>query len=316
MRALANLILRGSPSAILVTAVAAVLSIALPPFSHLSGAALGLVTLRKGLRDAFIVLVGASAVLFAVGQMSIAAGTATEVFLGAMVTALWLPIIATAYTLRTTRNMGASLLLIGALALVAVLGIFVSLDDVAGWWRLVLHNLLRPLLEESNVPMLSSEIEAVITGMARVMSGIMAVVVLYTTMINLFIARWFQAIVYNPGGFRTEFLALRMGRRTAIGALVVVLSGALGSGTFGDLALNMALVVMAMYSLQGLALAHAIVAAGKAHTAWLIGTYVLMLFFLPHVMLVLSAAGFADSWVDFRKRMGMSGPTQGDDSQA
>ena len=316
MRALANLILRGSPSAILVTAVAAVLSIALPPFSHLSGAALGLVTLRKGLRDAFIVLLGASAVLFAVGQMSVAAGTATAVFLGAMVTALWLPIIATAYTLRTTRDMGASLLLVGALALVAVVGIFVSLDDVAGWWRLVLHNLLRPLLEESNVPMLSSEIEAVITSMARVMSGIMAVVVVYTTMINLFIARWFQAIVYNPGGFRTEFLALRMGRRTAIGALVVVLSGALGSGTFGDLALNLALVVMAMYSLQGLALAHAIVAAGKAHNAWLIGTYVLMLFFLPHVMLVLSAAGFADSWVDFRARMRLSGPSQGDDSQA
>ena len=79
---------------------------------------------------------------------------------------------------------------------------------------------------------------------------------------------------------------------------------------------TLALVVMAMYSLQGLALAHAIVAAGKTHNAWLIGTYVLMLFFLPHVMLVLSAAGFADSWVDFRARMRLSGPSQGDDSQA
>lgn len=316
MRALANLILRGSPSAILVTAVAAVLSIALAPFSHLSGAALGLVTLRKGLRDAFIVLVGAGAVLFAVGQLSIAAGTATAVFLGAMVTGLWLPIIAAAYTLRVTRNMGASLLLVGALAGVAVLAFFVSLDDVAGWWRLVLHNLLVPLLEKSNVPMLASEIDAVITGMARVMTGIMAAVLIYTTMINLFIARWFQAIVYNPGGFRSEFLALRMGKRTAIGALVVVLSGALGSGVFGDLALNLALVVLTMYSLQGLALAHAIVAAGKAHNAWLIGTYVLMLFFLPHVMLVLSAAGFADSWVDFRARMRLSSPPQPGDGDS
>jgi uncharacterized protein YybS (DUF2232 family) len=176
--------------------------------------------------------------------------------------------------------------------------------------------MLSPLLQGAAVPMLSSEIEATIEGMARIMPGIVTAAVVYTTMINLFIARWLQAVVYNPGGFRTEFLALRLGRRAAVAALLVVVLGAVGSGGMADIAINLALVATAVFSLQGLALAHAIVAAGRAHNAWLIGIYVLMIFVLPHVMLVLSAAGFADSWMDFRARLRISAGPPGQDSGA
>jgi hypothetical protein len=45
-----------------------------------------------------------------------------------------------------------------------------------------------------------------------------------------------------------------------------------------------------------------VVAVTNAHIAWLVGVYVLMLFALPQVVLVLSAAGFVDSLMDFRRR--------------
>ena len=79
--------------------------------------------------------------------------------------------------------------------------------------------------------------------------------------------------------------------------------------------LNLLLIVVAMYSLHGLSLAHALVNATKIHHGWLVGIYILMLFFLLQVMVVLSALGFADSWADFRARIRSRGQRPGKDLQ-
>jgi hypothetical protein len=60
---------------------------------------------------------------------------------------------------------------------------------------------------------------------------------------------------------------------------------------------------MAAFLLQGVALVHGAVAALGAAKGWLIGFYILLFIALPHSFTVVSAAGFADSWLDFRKRM-------------
>ena len=61
MRGLATLIMRGSPMAALVAAVSGVLALLMPPLALIGGAAVALVTLRRGPQQGLLVLVLATA---------------------------------------------------------------------------------------------------------------------------------------------------------------------------------------------------------------------------------------------------------------
>jgi len=85
----------------------------------------------------------------------------------------------------------------------------------------------------------------------------------------------------------------------------------LTSGNFANYSLNLLILVMTLYSLQGLAIVYAVIAATGAHAGWLIALYIMMFFALPYAMLVLSITGFSDNWLDIRARVkkgGSSGP--------
>jgi hypothetical protein len=60
--------------------------------------------------------------------------------------------------------------------------------------------------------------------------------------------------------------------------------------------------------IQGVALAHGIIGKLGSSSGWLIGLYLLLLFALPHTVIVLATAGIADAWFDFRARLGPRGP--------
>ena len=56
MKSLASFILRGPAQAILVTVLTGVLALALPPLSLISGAAIALITVRKGPQAGAIIM--------------------------------------------------------------------------------------------------------------------------------------------------------------------------------------------------------------------------------------------------------------------
>jgi len=157
--------------------------------------------------------------------------------------------------------------------------------------------------------MTSAEKGEVLDSLAGVMTGFMASAIAYSTMINLFIARWLQALLFNPGGFREEFQALRLGRTAAIATVIAVFLSALLSGGITGFSINLIILAVAVFSIHGLALAHAIVAMTRVHRGWLYALYVSMLFIPPQIMVVLSALGFTDCWIDFRARLA-NRPTQ------
>lgn len=307
MRAFANFILRGRLQALLVAALSTALMLVLPLFSHVAGGALALVTLRNGVREGALIALGATLALAVLAFFSGFGAGVANVLVAAIALLLWLPVLLGAGVLRLTRALDLAMLTVAGLAALAIVVFHVYAGDAPAWWRSALQETLIPVLQQLQVPFAEEDRERVIEAMSRVMSGALAAAFFITAMLNLFIGRWLQALLFNPGGFGAEFRALRLGRSMAIVTAVLALMASLIGGWLGNLAGNLLFVCGAMYALQGLALVHAVVAILRAHGAWLIGLYVLMLFALPQVALVLAAAGFADSWLDLRSRVSKPG---------
>lgn len=117
----------------------------------------------------------------------------------------------------------------------------------------------------------------------------------FMLVICLMIGRWWQAVLYNPGGFQQEFHHLRLDPRIMIFLLGLILAGLLDVPPLdGWLPL---LSVAPMFA--GLAIAHYVVAVKKMGTPWLVLCYLTLLMMAPAIILL----GMADSVLDIRKRL-------------
>lgn len=296
MRFLANSIMRGPMMAVLVVSVAALSGLLFPPLGYLSAAGTGLVTLRLGLAATARVLTGA--VLFT--------GLAGAVLLGnpllplGFLLALWLPMVVVAWSLRRTANLARSLHLAALFGLMVVLGFHFYVDDATAWWTEFLGKLFAeaPAGQQAVLLPALNEIAGLMTGMVGAATAL-------GLMLSLLLARWWQAMLYNPGGFREEFHALRMGQVTAgLLVLLLVAIGLQGAGT--GLLRDVLPLMLLLLMWQGLALLHALIALRGMRQGWLVAVYVLLL--LPmltlQMVILLAMAGGVDNWVNFRARAG------------
>ncbi len=311
MQAFGSFILRGRAQALLVAAIAAVLALLVPLLSHISGAVIALVTLRKGFREGLIILAGLALILGVIGYFSSASLHMVKAFLVSTVIIVGLPVVLAAEVLRMRRSMGDALAVTALLSIAVLVGFYMVVGDAAAWWRGVLDTILVPVLENAPMPVTGIEQAEIIASVAAVMSGLMVAAIAYSTMINLFIGRWLQAILFNPGGFREEFHALRLGRPAAIFTVVALVLAALASGGVDGFALNLLFVAVAVFSIHGLALIHGLVGLTQAHKGWLYAMYIALLIIPPQIMVVLAALGFTDSWIDFRSRLARRPPDAG-----
>lgn len=296
MRFLANTIMRGPMAAILVTSVTAMLGLLLPPLGYLSAAAVGLVTLRLGLAEAVKVVAGAVLATAVLGLVILGNALTPLAFL----LVLWLPLLVTAWSLRRTSDLVRSLLLAGLFGVMVVLGFHVGVDDPAGWWRGLLQRMTAQATAEQRDVLLPA-----LDEIAGLMTGMVGAAVALGVALSLFLARWWQAMLFNPGGFGREFRALRLGRGPA---LVTVLLLALNWAQLPGIALLSDLLPLALLlsMLQGVAVVHGVVAGTGAKRGWLVAMYVMLL--LPMVTtptaLTLAVAGMVDNWMDFRAYFG------------
>jgi hypothetical protein len=301
MIAIARFIMRGPWQATLVVALLALISLVpiLGVLSVLSGAAVALVTLRMGAQRGLTVLCGAGLLLGLVmflvqGQV----GLAVAVFFGLL---LWLPLWLLAQLLRKTQSWSLTLDVAAMIGIAGVLAAYGIFADPAHFWQQVLTNVIDAMANQGGIGQLDA-IRTQLPQIATWMTGFLSGAVVLGLISSLMLGRWWQAMLYNPGGFRQEFLALRQSRAASVIALAIVVLGLAGSGAVAGIAKDSAVVVVVIYSVFGLALTHAIVAMTGASIGWLIGLYVVAFILLPHVMIVLSVMGLADSFLDFRSR--------------
>ncbi len=293
MKLLAAYVMRGRMQAVVVTAVTALLALILPPLSYVSGGAVALVTLRVGPRPGLVVIASATLAVAFLG--TVVFGTA--VMGGIYALALWLPLWLLGIRLRRTVDLARTLRLAAGFGVALVLAVYATTTDPAGWWV----DTLAEFIAESGIPPVEREVLADLAGL---MTGLTAMALTLGLVGSLLLGRWWQALLFNAGGFRSEFHALRLGRAAAYFAFALLIVASLPLATLQAIALELAVVAVALFAVQGLAIAHGLVGATGASKGWLVAVYALLLLMLPQTALTLAVAGLADNWFDFRGHFG------------
>ena len=112
----------------------------------------------------------------------------------------------------------------------------------------------------------------------------------------LLLARWWQAQLYNPGGFKTEFHHLRFSRIQALSLVALILICNLMGTSWQPWVIVLALPLL----VAGIALVHWLVATRQLVLQTLILFYVGLVVVMPLFVPVLVVIGFTDSLVDLR----------------
>lgn len=294
MNAFAAFIMRGPAQAGSVAAAGLLVGLVMPPFAWLSSAVLALVALRLG--PGALLRVGLPALAAVALAGWLVWGQPGAVALAGL--AAWAPVAGVALVLRQRVRLDDALLVACAFGWVVVLGIHMAVADPAAAWRQALLEAFPPERFAADMQISAEALRQVIDRMAPLMTGVLAASVVFGTITSLLLARWWQAVLYNPGGFQQEFHALRLGR-VAAAVAAAVCAGAIGLGV--ALLQALALTLVALYVFQGLAVAHALVAVRGMATGWLTGLYLLGIILPPQVMTGLTLVGIVDAWADFRR---------------
>ena len=299
MKALATFVMRGRSPAALVAAVAAVLFWLFPPFLIVSGAVVALVTLRQGVAEGAGVM--ALAGLGAVALAGLALGTPWPML--EVLPTCWLPVWLLALVWRATVSLSRTVQAAALLGLLGVAGFYLALGDPAVWWGGVLGQWEQELaaLTPPGQPADRATLDqllALLKEWAPYLPGQAVGAALLFVLAGLLLGRWWQALLFNPGGFRPEFHELRLGRPLA--ALTLALLGAAMLSGWPPLT-NAALVLGLLYTVQGAALVHAVAFKRQLSPAWLLLFYLLLL--VPLLSQLVMALGVADAWTDFRNRV-------------
>lgn len=141
-----------------------------------------------------------------------------------------------------------------------------------------------------------TDVDAV-TFSATLMAGFVAIGIVLNALLALLIGRWWQALLYNPGGFRDEFHQLRLSKTQALvsfGLMALCLSQP-NLGSWGIVAALPLLLVTT-------AIVHCGVFNRRMGIQWLILYYLLA--FWPPMMWFTLLVGFVDAWLNIRGRFG------------
>jgi len=176
--------------------------------------------------------------------------------------------------------------------------VYLAIGDPGVWWEQALKELFTPVLEQTTTGD-QQALNTVFSKLAPHMTGYLAAAMTFNILICLFMARWWQAILYNPGGFQQEFHNLRIGKVVAIVAAGLLLISILPMGLVSSLASDFLKVILALFVLQGLSVIHAVVLIKKLQTVWLVAVYVLLVLMSELIAMV----GFVETWVDFRGKL-------------
>ncbi|WP_455230158.1 hypothetical protein [Geopseudomonas aromaticivorans] len=296
MRALADFVMRSRLQATLAVVVAA----ALPLLFWVSAAAGSLVLLRRGLNDALGIVLWA--LLPTLLWWYFGEPRPLLVLSGSLALALVLRV-----SVSWTRVLLASVLL-GVLYGVIIDAVF---GEVVKRNATELLELMPQMLGENYRQMTADEKAQIGELLAPVLTGLMAGLLQLLSLLCVLLGRYWQAILYNPGGFGREFRAVRLPAPMAVSLLVGIF---LLPGLSIELAMLTPLCSVPL-AFAGVALLHGLVTQQRLARFWLVGLYVSLLLFMQLVYPLLVVLAVVDSLFDFRGRAardGANGPTDGE----
>lgn len=281
MRELAKYVMRGPRQA----AVVAFLGALIPMMFWVSAAVIGLVTLRQGIQQGL------------------------AIFVWSMIPALgaWVG----------WQDPGAFIVMLTTLVMSSILRITVSWQStlMSGVVLTLLFGMAVPSLMPELIDTLMTMAEPIFQDMAKnaqveydsqVQEGFQSIMIasfaatFYAfAMGALVLARSWQAALFNPGGWKSEFHQLRLSPILASGLIVLVMLAP-------SLGMNVMLIMMTVTIpalVCGLALVHGVIAKKKLGGQWLVGFYVSIIMLFPTILVLVVMTAFVDSFLNFRSRV-------------
>lgn len=298
LRGIAEFAMQGRWQAGVATALLSAAAMMLPPLNYLASGVIALTTLRMGPREGAKVVTATLVVFlliagFLLGEMWVA---------GLILLSSWVPVFVATLTLGYTRSLAASLLAASGLGVLAVLIMHLLVPDLVSWWQGLIEPFMTQLSQQPGWQLDSTQTEQLNSSLAVMMTGLIAAGISFNAVIGLLIGRAWQAQLYSPGAFGSEFRALRLGRSVAVfTALLIGLSLSPLAESLRWL-VDCLPVMLVVFGLQGLSIVHAIVHNGKKSKGWLVAMYILLVVMLPQMLMMLATLGVLDQWFNFRKR--------------
>jgi len=298
MRFLATFIVKGRMQAIMVVSVSMVLSLIFPPINVVSLAAVALVTLRQGAGQGWFVL-GFSAIICAVAGFLLTDGYQFPLLYGF---SLWLPIWLVSVVLRASRDLYLALEAMIAVVSAAILVLYLYQPDLAMIWRGLLNGLLEPALAKANPEVDLTALQKTLSVFYRfVITGLLAQIYLVVLLTGLFLGRWWQAILYNPDGFKREYLALQMRQHLAITAGLVGVIGIFSTGVIAEIGASIAFLLFGVYAFVGTIVLHNLATLLKTQRFMVPFLYLTMLL-IPYAIIPAALIGLIDTWLNLRSK--------------
>ncbi|WHI50954.1 hypothetical protein P3339_21520 [Microbulbifer sp. MLAF003] len=252
----------------------------------ISPAILALVSLRRGGSDGLMVLAWALLPVVVAGMSGhvpplvtgVSASSFAAVFCGATV-------------LRSSRSWVAALL---ALTAISAVGILLTSYFSGGLLQGFLQVLETAAEQPNTVPL--DELKKVFPGDLQ-FAGYWSWVLVISATLALVLGRYWQALLYNPGGFRQEFHQLRLPLwLAAVSMLLWVLCLVTPGYAFWGAVIAFPLEV------AGIALIHWLVASRNWGIAPLVAMYVMLVIGGLPLAGFLCGLALVDSWIDIRGR--------------
>ena len=267
----------------------------LPVLQIFSGIFMVLLVLKQGVRLA-LVEAAIAGVLLALVSL-VAGAPVMQVLIGALTT--WLPAVLLAVTLQASRSVTLTMQVSVLVAAVAVLGFYVVVDDVLMFWQPVMTFMMEWARDNS----LHEQAQLIETDPAVVAQMLTIVFVMSSwTMYALYLLfgyRYSIAVAGETGEYG-RFCDLNFGR---VIALIMAVVSLLGLATDMDWLQSIAIVLFAIFWLQGLAVLHWMFVDGELPLFVVIMTYVLLPFLHVFLIMALAVVGYTDAWFQYRRRV-------------
>ena len=296
MKTFANWVMRGRMQAVVVATVLAVLALLVTPLGLISAAVIALTFLRQGLKEGGLVLGSALLAITGLG------GLLFQMPMGALLVGvlLWGPAAALGAIMGRTASLRLAIEAAAVLAALVVLAQYVLMADPAAFWADALNEFLRERLDQEMLA--TADLDEFIGLMAGWMAGGMAAVWFLGSVVSLLLARYWSSLIDRPGAFGAEFRQLRFGRWLLLLVPVLLLVGVILTGGEPSLVGHLYLVGMMVFLVQGISVAHGLVAEFSGSPAWLVGLYLLLILVAPQGVTMVALVGYTDGWLDFRAR--------------
>lgn len=289
MRGFLEFIMRGRKQAMLM----AMLFGFIPFFGWVSSAIVALITLRIGIIQGLFILLWTALPSVALAWMGDSTSLYFRVLAGTGLT--WI----LAIILRATVNWRLVLLAVSVIGILTIGIVHWVIPDVQAWW---MDKLQTTVVQASKSGMLEVSASSALGALKPVtvfLTGILVAFFLLMALFNLVMARWWQALLYNPGGLKKELYQLRLDKIGLLGLLIITAVVFLNS-RFAQDCLPVLILPLALI---GVVIVHVLLANTRRSLLWLVVFYGVLILLIRPVVIILAMVAVLDSLIDVRKRL-------------